>query len=110
MIFSSPQSGSVLWTLSEGQDREMIEQAHRCAVLAATTHLEGTAGWARRGRGGATRERTAGLLMAQFDHRTSRESDPRSTPTPSSSISPRTATAVGSLSAVSSTGRKRKPA
>ena len=28
-------------------------------------------------RGGATRERTAGLLMAQFDHRTSRESDPQ---------------------------------
>ena len=30
-----------------------------------------------RGRGGATRERTAGLLMAQFDHHTSRESDPQ---------------------------------
>src|SRR5437899_11577840 len=28
-------------------------------------------------RGGATRERTAGLLKAQFDHRTSRESDPQ---------------------------------
>jgi hypothetical protein len=46
-------------------------------VLAASAHLEGTAGWARRGRGGATRERTAGLLIAQFDHHTSRESDPQ---------------------------------
>jgi conjugative relaxase-like TrwC/TraI family protein len=77
MTFSAPKSVSVLWALSEGHDREQIEQAHRSAVLAATAHLEATAGWARRGRGGATRERTAGLLMAQFDHHTSRESDPQ---------------------------------
>jgi conjugative relaxase-like TrwC/TraI family protein len=77
MTFSAPKSVSVLWALSEGHDREMIERAHRSAVLAATAHLEATAGWARRGRGGATRERTAGLLMAQFDHHTSRESDPQ---------------------------------
>jgi conjugative relaxase-like TrwC/TraI family protein len=77
MTFSAPKSVSVLWALSEGHDREAIEQAHRSAVLAATTRLEATAGWARRGRGGATRERTAALLMAQFDHHTSRESDPQ---------------------------------
>jgi conjugative relaxase-like TrwC/TraI family protein len=77
MTFSAPKSVSVLWALSDTHDREAIEQAHRSAVLAATAHLEGTAGWARRGRGGATRERTAGLLMAQFDHHTSRESDPQ---------------------------------
>jgi conjugative relaxase-like TrwC/TraI family protein len=77
MTFSAPKSVSVLWALSEVHGRQMIEQAHRSAVLAATAHLEGTAGWARRGRGGATRERTAGLLMAQFDHHTSRESDPQ---------------------------------
>ncbi|MGA7806068.1 MobF family relaxase [Bradyrhizobium sp.] len=77
MTFSAPKSVSVLWALSEGPDREGIEQAHRSAVLAATAPLEATAGWARRGRGGATRERTAGLLMAQFDHHTSRESDPQ---------------------------------
>jgi conjugative relaxase-like TrwC/TraI family protein len=77
MTFSAPKSVSVLWALSEGTHREAIEQAHRSAVLAATAHLEANAGWARRGRGGATRERTAGLLMAQFDHHTSRESDPQ---------------------------------
>jgi conjugative relaxase-like TrwC/TraI family protein len=77
MTFSAPKSVSVLWALSEGSNREVIEQAHRSAVLAATAHLEATAGWARRGRGGATRERTAGLLIAQFDHHTSRESDPQ---------------------------------
>jgi conjugative relaxase-like TrwC/TraI family protein len=77
MTFSAPKSVSVLWALSDGHDLEIIEQAHRSAVLAATAHLEATAGWARRGRGGASRERTAGLLMAQFDHHTSRESDPQ---------------------------------
>jgi conjugative relaxase-like TrwC/TraI family protein len=77
MTFSAPKSVSVLWALSAAHDRQMIEQAHRSAVLTATLHLEGTAGWARRGRGGATRERTAGLLMAQFDHHTSREADPQ---------------------------------
>ena len=77
MTFSAPKSVSVLWALSESSNRETIEQAHRSAVLAATAHLEGIAGWARRGRGGSVRERTAGLLMAQFDHHTSRESDPQ---------------------------------
>jgi conjugative relaxase-like TrwC/TraI family protein len=74
MTFSAPKSVSVLWA---GHEQEAIEQAHRSAVLAGTAHLEATAGWARRGRGGATRERTAGLLMAQFDHHTSRDSDPQ---------------------------------
>jgi hypothetical protein len=55
----------------------MIEQAHRSAVLTATAQLEATAGWARRGRAGSVRERTAGLLIAQFDHHTSRDSDPQ---------------------------------
>src|SRR6266568_2025813 len=77
MTFSAPKSVSVLWALSAGHDRELIEQGHRSAVLAATAHLEKTAGSARRGRGGSVRERTAGLLMAQFDHHTSRESDPQ---------------------------------
>jgi conjugative relaxase-like TrwC/TraI family protein len=77
MTFSAPKSVSVLWALSDERDRRAIEQAHRAAVLAATAHLERMAGWARRGRAGSVRERTAGLLMAQFDHQTSRESDPQ---------------------------------
>ena len=77
MTFSAPKSVSVLWALSEAPERQMIAHAHRTAVLAASARLEATAGWARRGRAGATREQTAGLLMAQFDHHTSRESDPQ---------------------------------
>ncbi|WP_316185808.1 MULTISPECIES: MobF family relaxase [unclassified Bradyrhizobium] len=77
MTFSAPKSVSVLWALSDAPERQIIAQAHRSAVLSATAQLEATAGWARRGRAGATREQTAGLLMAQFDHHTSRESDPQ---------------------------------
>src|SRR5215217_4301928 len=77
MTFSPPKSVSVLWALSEAPERQIIAHAHRSAVLAASSQLETAAGWARRGRAGATRERTAGLLMAQFDHHTSRESDPQ---------------------------------
>ncbi|WP_316187721.1 MULTISPECIES: MobF family relaxase [unclassified Bradyrhizobium] len=77
MTFSAPKSVSVLWALSDAPERQIIAQAHRSAVLTATAQLEATAGWARRGRAGTTREQTAGLLMAQFDHHTSRESDPQ---------------------------------
>jgi conjugative relaxase-like TrwC/TraI family protein len=77
MTFSAPKSVSVLWALSDELGRRSVEQAHQSAVQAATGHLERTAAWARRGKGGAIREPTAGLLMAQFDHHTSRESDPQ---------------------------------
>jgi hypothetical protein len=67
----------VLWALSDQTERQRIADAHRSAVQAATRHLESTAAWARRGSGGSVREQTAGLLVAQFDHHTSRESDPQ---------------------------------
>ena len=77
MTFSAPKSVSVLWALSNEPERRAIEQTHRSAVLAATAHLERNSAWARRGRAGTLREQTAGLLMAQFDHHTSRDSDPQ---------------------------------
>jgi len=77
MTFSAPKSVSVLWALSEERGRMAIEGAHRIAVATATRHLEHTAAWARRGKGGAVREPAAGLLMATFDHHTSRELDPQ---------------------------------
>jgi len=77
VTFSAPKSVSVQWALSVPSDRPAIERAHRIAVQAATTYLERTAAWARRGKGGAIREQTAGLLMARFDHHTSRDLDPQ---------------------------------
>jgi len=77
MTFSAPKSVSVLWALSSEQDRQIIEAAQRNAVLKATKYLEQNAAWARRGKGGRIRERTAGILTAQFDHHTSRDLDPQ---------------------------------
>ena len=77
MTFSAPKSVSVLWALSPESERHIIEEAQKQAVLKATKYLEQSAAWARRGKGGQMRERTAGLLTAQFDHHTSRDLDPQ---------------------------------
>jgi conjugative relaxase-like TrwC/TraI family protein len=77
MTFSAPKSVSVLWALSEPDGRAAIEAAQRTAVMAATRHLEKEAAWSRRGQGGKFREQAACLLVAQFDHHTSRELDPQ---------------------------------
>ncbi|MFX8500629.1 relaxase domain-containing protein, partial [Acinetobacter baumannii] len=75
VTFSAPKSVSVLWALSDPNKRSAIENAQRMAVATATTLLEQTAAFARRGKGGAIREPTAGLLLAKFDHHTSRDLD-----------------------------------
>ncbi len=77
MTFSAPKSVSVMWALSPENEQRLVEASHKKAVKTATTFLENEAAWARRGRGGAIREKTAGLLMAQFDHHTSRDLDPQ---------------------------------
>jgi conjugative relaxase-like TrwC/TraI family protein len=77
VTFSAPKSVSVLWALSDADKRPAIEAAQRGAVATATKHLESTAAFARRGKGGATKEATAGLLLAKFDHHTSRDLDPQ---------------------------------
>lgn len=77
ITFSAPKSMSVLWALSKGKERHLIEAAQARAALTATKYLQQNAAWARRGKGGRIRERTAGLLTAQFDHHTSRDLDPQ---------------------------------
>jgi conjugative relaxase-like TrwC/TraI family protein len=77
VTFSAPKSVSVLWALSDADKRPAIEGAQRVAVATATKHLEQTAAFARRGKGGAIRETTAGLTLATFDHHTSRDLDPQ---------------------------------
>lgn len=77
MTFSAPKSVSVLWALSPEAERKLIATFHRNSVLKATRFLEDEAAFARRGKGGKIHERVAGLLMAQFDHHTSRDLDPQ---------------------------------
>lgn len=77
MTFSAPKSASVLWALSNENQHQTIEAAHQKAVNTALRHLENNHAWARRGRRGVIKERTAGLLVAAFDHHTSRDLDPQ---------------------------------
>lgn len=77
MTFSAAKSVSVMWALAPEADRKQIEAAHRRAVHAATTHLEDTHAFTRRGKGGAVREPVAGLTIARFHHHTSRDLDPQ---------------------------------
>lgn len=77
VTFSAPKSVSVLWALSDARDRPGIERAQSAAVAIATNHIERSAAFARRGKSGSVREPAAGLLMAKFDHHTSRDLDPQ---------------------------------
>lgn len=76
LTFSAPKSVSVLWSQAGAETRKAIQQAHAIAVKEALTYLEETAGFTRRGRGGRTHE-PAGLLIATFEHGTSRAIDPQ---------------------------------
>lgn len=75
--FSAPKSVSVLWALSEQQDRLSIESAHEKAVAQALAYLEDHAAYTRRGHGGVEMEAVSGLIAAQFKHFTSRAGDPQ---------------------------------
>ncbi len=77
MTYSAPKSVSVMWALSPEADRKKIKTAHRQAVHAATTQLEDSHAFTRRGKGGAIREPVAGLTIARFHHHTSRDLDPQ---------------------------------
>jgi conjugative relaxase-like TrwC/TraI family protein len=77
MTYSAPKSVSVLWALSNEGERQAIIAAYQAAVATAVQQLERSAAFTRRGPAGKAREATAGLLVAAFDHHTSRESDPQ---------------------------------
>jgi conjugative relaxase-like TrwC/TraI family protein len=78
---SAPKSVSVLWALADPATREQVLAAHRRAVDEAVAYLERTAGHALRGHQGdgqrAEKVSTDGLIVAAFDHHTSRADDPQ---------------------------------
>lgn len=76
LTFSAPKSVSVLWSQADGATRRAIQDAHAAAVKEALSYLEDVAANSRRGHGGATVDR-AGLLVALFEHGTSRAQDPQ---------------------------------
>jgi len=76
LTFSVPKSVSVLWSQSSEENRQIIQRAHKQAVESALDYLQDTAAKTRRGKGGTQLER-AGLIIACFEHSTSRALDPQ---------------------------------
>jgi conjugative relaxase-like TrwC/TraI family protein len=68
---------SVLWAAGDADQRAAIEQAHRAAVDAALQFVEREGLIeVRTGAGGREHRRPADLIVATFDHYTTREGDP----------------------------------
>lgn len=76
LTFSAPKSVSALWSQLGPEDRQALQAAHFEAVTRALDYLQETAALTRRGRGGNDLERT-GLVIATFEHSTSRALDPQ---------------------------------
>lgn len=76
LTFSAPKSVSILWSQLPLRERMEVGYAHEDAVREALSYLEQHAALSRRGKGGHRTER-AGLLIATFEHRTSRALDPQ---------------------------------
>lgn len=75
LTFSAPKSVSTLWAVSEPETRRAIQDAHFQACKSALDFLEEGA-TTRRGKGGHVKE-AAKLLVATFEHGTSRAQDPQ---------------------------------
>lgn len=76
LTFSAPKSVSVLWSQADPAVRSAIQDAQADAVREALDYLQDACAYTRRGKGGRIREETK-LVVASFDHGTSREQDPQ---------------------------------
>ena len=74
--FRAPKSVSLLWALGDRETAEQVVAAHDAAVDAALGYLQRSAGFTRRGAGGAETVSVDGFVAAAFRHRTSRADDP----------------------------------
>jgi conjugative relaxase-like TrwC/TraI family protein len=76
--FSAPKSVSLLFALGDREVRAQVRAAHVSAVEdAGLAYLEDHAAFTRRGRNGVMVTDTDGLVIARFEHRTSRALDPQ---------------------------------
>lgn len=73
VCYSPPKSVSVLWAAAAGEQRKAIELSLDLAVKATLDWLASNVSLVRRGKGGRTQQ-LAELVIAQFDHGTSRKS------------------------------------
>lgn len=75
LTFSTPKSVSLAWALSDPAMREAIAEAQFAAVKEAIAFVEEGA-ITRRGKGGGSKQ-SASLVVATFEHGTSRAQDPQ---------------------------------
>jgi conjugative relaxase-like TrwC/TraI family protein len=75
LCLSAPKSLSLLWARGDEQLRINIQNAQKIAVKASIDFIERHAAVTRRGKAGKYVEKTAGLIVASFDHCTSRSLD-----------------------------------
>lgn len=73
--FSVPKSLSATWAVASESNRRKIEQSMDCAVRDTLSYAEENIPLARQGKRGAQRVR-AKLVVAMYDHVTSRNGDP----------------------------------
>ncbi len=77
LTVSAPKSFSTLWAVAPPGMRSVLDGCHSAGVDAAVSFLEDHGAFSRVGRGGRFQVDTEGLLIARFDHRTSRAGDPQ---------------------------------
>lgn len=77
LTFSAPKSVSIVWAAADHSLREKISDAQLVAVKRAISFLENHAAFTRREHAGQRRERVDGLVVATFEHETSRDLDPQ---------------------------------
>lgn len=77
LTFSAPKSVSIVWAAANHSLREKISDAQLVAVKRAISFLENHAAFTRREHAGQRRERVDGLVVATFEHETSRDLDPQ---------------------------------
>jgi len=76
VTLSVPKSMSVLWGVGDHDTRHNVQQAIDQAEAAVIRLIEAEATLVRRGHGGLDYHEGSGLIVASFDHRTSRLGDP----------------------------------
>lgn len=75
LTFSAPKSVSALWFLCDDASRRHVQKAHLAAVQTALSFLEDDVAVSRMGKGGQTHV-SARLVVALFEHGSSRAGDP----------------------------------
>ena len=78
--YSAPKTVSAIWAVADAEMKEKIEDAHQKAISFSLGYLEREAAATRHGKDGIVRvpsSENGGLIVAVFQHSTSRNQDPQ---------------------------------